>query len=181
MELSLIMTGKGGEALQKNFEPKPMLQIKIQASSRLQGIIRDSNPALPPCIMCVQYCGGAQCRGVFSTLGDVTRTAGGYLKYHGEFQYRGGYEYACRGYLEYPEGVQYRGGYHEYRENILNTVGMLSIMGSHRDTCGRYRKYHGVFSTWRYPNNKRFIPLTVLITPTVLKESPIVLRISPQC
>ena len=42
--------------------------------------------------MCVQYRGGAQYRGVISTVGGV--------QYH---EYRGGY-------LEYRRGVQYRGG-----------------------------------------------------------------------
>ena len=44
---------------------------------------------LAPCIMCVQYRGGAQ--------------------YRGGVQYRGGYHEYHGGYLEYRGGVQYRG------------------------------------------------------------------------
>ena len=47
-----------------------------------------------PCIMCVQYAGGAQ--------------------YRGGVQYRGGYHDKCGDILSTVEGVQYRGGYHEY-------------------------------------------------------------------
>ena len=48
--------------------------------------------------------------GVFSTVGDIMSTVGGYLEYHGGVQYRGGYHDKCGGYLEYRGGVQYRGG-----------------------------------------------------------------------
>ena len=43
-----------------------------------------------PCIMCVQYRGGAQYRGVFSTVGGYHEYRGGYLQYRGGVQYRGG-------------------------------------------------------------------------------------------
>ena len=46
---------------------------------------------LPPCIMCVQYRGGCSVPwGVFSTVGDIMSTVGGYLEYRGGVQYRGG-------------------------------------------------------------------------------------------
>ena len=54
----------------------------------------------PPCIMCVQYRGGCSVPwGVFSTVGDIMSTMGGYLEYRGGFQYRGGYHDKCGGYL----------------------------------------------------------------------------------
>ena len=39
----------------------------------------------PPCIMCVQYCGGAQYRGVFSTMGDIMSSVGDILSTMGVF------------------------------------------------------------------------------------------------
>ena len=60
--------------------------------------------------MCVQYHGGCSVPwGVFSTVGDIMSTVGGYLEYRGGVQYRGGYHDKCGGYLEYRGGVQYRG------------------------------------------------------------------------
>ena len=59
--------------------------------------------------MCVQYRGGDQYRGVFSTVG-------------GYYEYRGGY-------LEYRGGVQYRGGYHDKCGDIMSTVGVFSTVG----------------------------------------------------
>ena len=57
--------------------------------------------------MCVQYCGGCSVPlggRVFSTVGDIMSTVGGY------FEYRGGYSGTVGGYHEYRGGVQYRGG-----------------------------------------------------------------------
>ena len=61
--------------------------------------------------------GGAQYRGgcsvpwgVFSTVGDIMSTVGGYLEYRGGVQYRGDIMINVGGYLEYRGGVQYRGG-----------------------------------------------------------------------
>ena len=53
--------------------------------------------------------GVAQYRGVFSTMGDIMSTVGGYLEYRGGVQYRGGY-------------LEYRGGVH-YHGDIMSTVG----------------------------------------------------------
>ena len=52
--------------------------------------------------------------------------------------------------------VQYRGGYHEYRGDILSTVGVFSTVGGYleyhggvqyhlgyHDKCGGYLEYHG--------------------------------------
>ena len=44
-----------------------------------------------PCIMCVQYRGGAQYVGVFSTMGDIMINVGGFLEYRGVFSTVGGY------------------------------------------------------------------------------------------
>ena len=60
--------------------------------------------------MCVQYRGGAQYRGMFSTLEDIMMTVGDILSTIGGVQYRGGYHDKCGRYLEYRGGVQYRGG-----------------------------------------------------------------------
>ena len=75
--------------------------------------------SISPCIMCVQYRGGAQYRGVFSTVGDILSTVGG-------VQYRGGYHDKCGGYLEYRGGVQYHGGYHKYHGGLSDLI-VLSL------------------------------------------------------
>ena len=66
-------------------------------------------------MMCLQYRGGAQYCGVFSTVGDIMSTVGDILSTVGVFSTVGGY-------LEYRGGVQYHGGYHplkfEYRGGI---------------------------------------------------------------
>ena len=57
-----------------------------------------------------QYCGGCSVLwGVFSTMGDIMSTVGGYLEYRG--------------------GAQYRGGYHDKCGDILSTVGVFSTVG----------------------------------------------------
>ena len=72
-----------------------------------------------PCIMCVQYRGGYSVPwGVFSTMGDIMSTVGGYLEYHGGVQYRGGYHDKCGGYLEYRGVFSTVGGYHEYHGGL---------------------------------------------------------------
>ena len=73
--------------------------------------------------MCVQYRGGAQYRGVFSTVGDIMSTVGRYLEYRGGVQHRGGYHDKCGGYLEY-SGVFSTVG------DTMSTVGViLSTVG----------------------------------------------------
>ena len=58
----------------------------------------DYHDLYPPCIMCVQYRGGCSVLwGVFSTVGDIMSTVGGYLEYRGGVQYRGGYHDKCGG------------------------------------------------------------------------------------
>ena len=48
--------------------------------------------------MCVQYRGACSVPwGVFSTVGDIMSTVGGYLEYRGGVQYRGGYHDKCGG------------------------------------------------------------------------------------
>ena len=47
--------------------------------------------------------------GVFSTVGDIMSTVGGYLEYRGGCSVPWGYHDKCGGYLEYRGGVQYRG------------------------------------------------------------------------
>ena len=74
-----------------------------------------------PCIMCVQYRGGAQYRGGCSVpwgisrvpWGDITSTVGGYLEYRGRCSVPwGDIMINVGGYHEY------RGGYHEYRGGL---------------------------------------------------------------
>ena len=60
--------------------------------------------------MCVQYRGGAQYRGVFSTMVGY-EYRGGYLEYRGGVQYCGGYHDKCGDILSTVGAVQYRGGY----------------------------------------------------------------------
>ena len=82
----------------------------------------------PPCIMCVQYCGGAQ--------------------YPGGVQYRGGYhEYRGGGYLQYRGDVQYRGGYHDKCGDILCTVRVFSTVGDIMSTMEVILSTVGMFST----------------------------------
>ena len=59
--------------------------------------------------MCVQYRGGVQYRGVFSTV-------------RGYHEYRGGY-------LEYREGCSVPWGYHDKCGDILSTVGCSVLWG----------------------------------------------------
>ena len=61
--------------------------------------------------------------GVFSAVGDIMSTAGGYL------EYCGGYD-KCGGYLEYRGVFSTMGGYHEYHGGvILSTVGDVQYRG----------------------------------------------------
>ena len=79
---------------------------------------------LSPCIMCVQYRGGAQYRGGCSVpWGDILSTVGGY---HDK----------CGGYHEYRGGVQYRGGYHEYCGGYLEYHGGCSVPWGISDARG---------------------------------------------
>ena len=41
---------------------------------------------------------------ILSTVGDIMSTVGGYLEYHKDVQYHGGYHDACGGYHEYRGG-----------------------------------------------------------------------------
>ena len=65
--------------------------------------------------------------GVFSTVGDIISTVGGYLEYRG--------------------GVQYRGRYMINVGDILSTVGVFSTMGDIMSTVGVILSTMGVFST----------------------------------
>ena len=66
----------------------------------------------PPCIMCVQYRGGAQYRGGCSVpWGDIMSTVGGYLEYRGGCSVAWGDIMVNVGdILSTVGGVQYRGG-----------------------------------------------------------------------
>ena len=110
-------------------------------------------PPFSPCIMCVQYRGGAQ--------------------YCGGVQYRGRYHEYCGGYVEYRGGVQYCGGYHDKCGDILSTVGgYLEYRGGYHDTRGGYHEYRGGCSVLWGENLLLFEYPTVLNTPTVLIISP---------
>ena len=84
---------------------------------------------LSPCIMCVQYRGGAQYREGVQYHGGYHEYCGGYLEYRGDVQYHGGY-------LEYRGGVQYWG-------NIMSTVGVFSTVGDIMMHMEGYHEYHG--------------------------------------
>ena len=121
------------------------------------------NIEISPCIMCVQYRGGAQYRG-------------GYLEYRGGVQYRGGYHDKCGGYLEYRGGVQYRGGYHVAGGDIMSTVEGVQYLGGKNLLLFEYptvlntphgthdipHMYHDI--PLRYSNFKGWYPPTVLNT-----------------
>ena len=120
-----------------------------------------------PCIMCVQYRGGAQYRG-------------GYHEYRGGIswvpwgvQYCGGYHDKCGGYLEYCGGVQYRGGTSWVPWGvILSTVGDVQYRGGYHDARGGYHEYRGGCSV---PWGKVFYYLSTpwyWTPPTVLMISP---------
>ena len=111
------------------------------------------DPALSPCIMCVQYRGGCSAPwghiistvgdilstvGVFSTMGDIMINVGDILSTMGVFSTVG-------------DIMSTVGRYHEYRGVILSTMGVFS-------TVGDIMTHVGVFSTVGYPNNKRFSP-----------------------
>ena len=49
--------------------------------------------------------------------------------------------------VHYRWGAQCRGGYHEYREDILSTVGMLSTVGDNMMHVGDIMSTVGGFST----------------------------------
>ena len=55
------------------------------------------NPHKHPVYCVCSTVGGAQYRGVFSTVGDIMSTVGGYLEYRGGVQYHGGYHDKCGG------------------------------------------------------------------------------------
>ena len=68
-----------------------------------------------PCIMCVQYRGGAQYRGGCSVPWGISWVPwGDILSTVGVVQYRGGYHDKCGRISWVLWGVQYCGGYHEY-------------------------------------------------------------------
>ena len=56
--------------------------------------------------------------GMFSTVGDIMSTVGGYLEYHGGVQYCGDIMINVGDILSTMGGVQYHGGYHEYRGGL---------------------------------------------------------------
>ena len=70
-----------------------------------------------------QYRGGCSVpRGMFSTVGDIMSTVGGYLEYRGGCSVPWGYHDKCGGYHEYRGGCSVPWGYHplkfEYRGGI---------------------------------------------------------------
>ena len=74
--------------------------------------------------MCVQYRGGVLSTvRVFSTVGDIMSTVGGYLEYRG--------------------GVQYRGDIMINVGDILSTVGVFSTVGGYHEYRGGYLEYRG--------------------------------------
>ena len=92
-------------------------------------------------------CGGSlEYCGVFGTVGDIMTTVKGYLEYHGDTQYLGGYLEYCGGegcsvlWGYHPLYIEYCGGHHEYRggaqyrggtqitKDFLPTVLMISPM-----------------------------------------------------
>ena len=82
---------------------------------------------LSPCLMCVQYCGGAQCSGVFSTVGGIKSTVGisgvpwGCSVPWGAFMINVGDILSTVGdIMSTVEGVHYRGGKSLY-PMVLNT------------------------------------------------------------
>ena len=56
--------------------------------------------------------------GVFSTVGNIMSTVGGYLEYRGGCSVPWGYHDKCGDILSIRGGVQYHGGYHEYRGGL---------------------------------------------------------------
>ena len=69
--------------------------------------------------MCAVPWGVLSTVGVFSTVGDILSTMGGYLEYHGGCSVPwGDIMINVGGYFEYRGGVQYHGGYHEYRGGL---------------------------------------------------------------
>ena len=86
-----------------------------------------------PCIMCVQYRGGCSVPwGVFSTVGDIMSTVGGY------HEYRGGISWV-------PWGVfSTVGGYHDKCGGISWVPwGVFSTVGGIMSTVGGYLEYRG--------------------------------------
>ena len=136
--------------------------------------------AKPPCIMCVQYHGGAQYRGVFSTVGDIMSTVGdimstvgGYLEYRGVFSTVGdiminvgvfstvGDIMSTMGVILSTVGdVQYW-GYHEYRGGCSVPWGNI-LLFEYRGTHDIPHMYHDIPHGTQIP--KDGIP-TVLNTP----------------
>ena len=66
------------------------------------------------------------------TLYNVCAVPWGVLSTVGGAQYRG--------------GIQYCGGYHEYRGDILSTMGCSVAWGGYHDKCGGYLEYRGGIS-----------------------------------
>ena len=112
---------------------------------------------------------------MFSTVG------GGYLEYHGDVQYRGGYHGYRGGYLDYHVDLMIHVG------DIMSTLGVFSTMGD----LLLFEYPHGtehpmvlmispmcimISPPPRYSNYKGWYPITVLNTPKVLMISPTVLN-----
>ena len=53
-----------------------------------------------------------------------------------------------RGVAQYRVGVQYCGGYHEYRGDILSTVGGVQYRGGYHDKCGDILSTVGCSVPW---------------------------------
>ena len=56
--------------------------LKFSSKHRRKHVLRPLQ-LYAPCIMCVQYRGGLSTVGVFSTVGDIMSTVGGYHEYRG--------------------------------------------------------------------------------------------------
>ena len=143
--------------------PYLFLKVKLRPSCAKQVFPFTINKS-PPCIMCVQYRGGCSVPwGVFSTVGDIMSTVGGYLEYCGGVQYRGGYHDKCGGISWVPwgcsvpwgiswvpwgvilstvEGVQYRGGIPSFEIWVLWGDIMMHV-GDIMSTVGGVQ-YRGV-------------------------------------
>ena len=79
--------------------------------------------------MCAVPWGVLSTVGVFSTVGDIMSTVGGYLEYRGGCSVLWGYHDECGGYLEY-RGVFSTMG------DIMSTVGVILSTVGDTQYCG---------------------------------------------
>ena len=156
--------------------------IRLQSLFLLVSILllHRTSVASSPCIMCVQYRGGAQyCGGVqyrgrisWAPWGDILSTVGG-------VQYRGGISW-----VPWEVILSTVGDIMMHVGDILSTVGVFSTVGGYHPLKFEYHGgYHdacggiswvpwGVFSTVGYSNNKRLFPPRYWTPSTVLMISP---------